>query len=82
MEIFMIIFILIAWSVLGLAIMVNLVASDTGFAVVNPVYNYKNFKVNIFGALAMAILFSLICPIGTIGYWFYKLCTFGRSDFE
>ena len=25
-----------------------------------------------------ALIYSLLCPVGTIGYWIYKLCTAGR----
>ena len=36
-----------------------------------------NSKLNVFGAILVSILMSLICPIGTIIYWIYKLCTCG-----
>lgn len=45
----------------------------------NPVYVYKHRKVNWFGAICICIFISLFCPIGAIGFWFYKLCTVGRK---
>lgn len=75
---------ILLWSFLGL-IFIAIIFVDTGetlfkadgFEFVNPIYIYKNSKVNIFGAIIVSIFMSLICPIGTIIYWFYKLCTFG-----
>ena len=69
------------WSFLGILFIIvffeNGPFGAEGFEFVNPVYIYKNSKVNIFGAIIVSIFMSLICPIGTIIYWFYKLCTFG-----
>lgn len=48
------------------------------FQFVNPKWIYQNYKVNKFGAIFLSIVFNLICPIGTVIYWFYKLCTVGR----
>lgn len=53
---------------------------DYGLAFVNPFFIYKKVKVNWFGAFVLAFVNSLICPTGTIGYWFYKLCIVGRKD--
>jgi hypothetical protein len=50
-----------------------------GFEYVNPIYIYKYNHVNWFGAIVVAIIYSAICPLGTIGYWCYKLCTVGRK---
>lgn len=50
-----------------------------GFEFVNPNWIYRNYKVNRFGSIFLSILFSLFCPIGTIVYWIYKLCTVGRK---
>ena len=44
----------------------------------NPIYIYKRRNVNWFGAILLTIFGSLLCPIATVGYWFYKLCTVGR----
>lgn len=50
-----------------------------GFEFVNPVYIYRRCRVNVFGAILISLLMSLICPFGTVGYWIYKLCTVGRK---
>jgi len=49
-----------------------------GFEFVNPNWIYRNYRVNKFGAIFLSILFGLFCPIGTVIYWIYKLCTAGR----
>ena len=45
----------------------------------NPAYVYKHRKVNWFGAICICIFGGLLCPMGAIGFWFYKLCTVGRK---
>ena len=49
------------------------------FEYVNPNWIYRNYQVNIFGSIFLSVLYSLLCPIGTIIYWIYKLCTVGRG---
>lgn len=44
----------------------------------NPVFLYEHSRVNWFGAAMLGLFANLLCPIGTIIYWFYKLCTVGR----
>lgn len=51
-----------------------------GFEFVNPVWWYRNYPVNPFGAAMCALGFTIICPVMTICYWFYKLCTVGRRE--
>ena len=43
----------------------------------NPkkLYNSKNINVNWFGCLVLTTVFNLMCPIFSVGFWFYKLCT-------
>ena len=53
-----------------------------GLEFVNPVWLYKRFRVNWFGAFFLALLFSLLTVPYAICYWFYKLCTVGRNDWE
>lgn len=53
-----------------------------GLEFVNPVWLYKRFRVNWFGASFLALLFSLLTIPCVIGYWFYKICTVGRNDWE
>ena len=38
---------------------------------------YKNNYVNIFGAIMLCLLANILCPIVSICYWIYKLCTVG-----
>lgn len=73
-----VIFYICFWSFLGILWLsiFNPPFKAKGFEFVNPIYIYKNSSVNIFGAFVLMIFMSLICPIGTIIYWFYKLCTF------
>ena len=49
-----------------------------GFEFLNPVWWYRNYKVNVFGAIIVSLLFTVLCPIFAIGYWIYKLGTIGR----
>lgn len=50
-----------------------------GWEFVNPIHIYKYNKVNWFGAIIVALIYNALCPIGSICYWFYKLCTVGRK---
>ena len=81
-----IVWISIIWSILGFAILLfsalegDCILDAQGLEFVNPVYIYRNCRVNVFGAILVASLLSLICPIGTICYWIYKLCTVGRKE--
>lgn len=74
---------ILLWSFLGILFIVVFLEigpfNAEGFEFVNPIHIYKNSKMNIFGAIFVSILMSLICPIGTIIYWIYKLCTVGRK---
>lgn len=49
-----------------------------GLEFMNPIWWYRNYLVNPFGAVMCALGFTILCPVGAIGYWFYKLCTVGR----
>jgi hypothetical protein len=77
----------IGWSVLGLGVLLiatessSILGNVDGFEFVNPYWIYKNYKVNYFGTIVLFIIYNLICPLGTICYWFYKLCTIGRKNF-
>lgn len=50
-----------------------------GFEYMNPKWWHKNFPLNSFGVIVCTITFTALCPIGAVGYWFYKLCTVGRK---
>ena len=81
------IFILCVWNLVGLFALLLIWSTSTGWMeicegweIVNPYYVYKYCKsVNWFGAIIIALLFTVICPIGAVFYWFYKLCTVGRK---
>ena len=49
------------------------------FEYLNPLflYNYHS-SLNWFGVICLALFYNLLCPLITIAYWFYKLCTIGR----
>lgn len=52
---------------------------DNGFAWVNPLFIYRNVKVNRFGASLLALIANLSIPCYAIIYWIYKLCVVGRK---
>lgn len=56
------------------------VGQSEGLEFINPLFIYKHNKVNWFGALVIALFYSMLCPIATLFYWFYKICTVGRKD--
>lgn len=79
---------LIVWHVFGAFITflmwnyssgLGAVSAAKGIEYVNPKHVYEYNKVNWFGAIVVSTLYGLFCPICTIGYWFYKLCTVGRK---
>lgn len=66
--------------ILGLMSLIGKPFSDVeGFEFMNPLWWYRNYSVNLFGAVICSLGFNILCPIGAICYWFYKLCTVGRK---
>lgn len=55
------------------------VTSSEGLEFVNPIWLYKKYKVNWFGAILIAISFNILCLPFACCYWLYKLCTIGRK---
>ena len=49
------------------------------FSFMNPIKIYKTYRVNYLGAAIICIIYNLLCPIGSIGYCIYKICTVGRK---
>ena len=49
-----------------------------GLEFLNPMWWYRNYKVNVFGAIIVSLLFTVLCPVFAVGYWIYKLGTIGR----
>lgn len=79
--IFKVVYCLMVWSVGG-ALILGLCGTYDKFddlSYVNPIKIYKTYRVNYFGAALICIIYNLLCPIGSIGYWFYKICTIGRK---
>ena len=70
-----ILIIIVVWNFIGFLIMLC-----AGFQYLNPTVIYKNLKVNKIGCTLLTIANSLVCPIATILFWIYVLCTFGRKD--
>lgn len=80
--IFNIIFYLMVWS-LGGAIFLGIGGIFNrfdDFSFMNPIKIYRAYRVNYFGAAVLCVIYNLLCPIGSIGYWFYKICTIGRKN--
>lgn len=50
-----------------------------GLEFVNPIWLYKKYKVNWFGAGVITIIFNILCLPFSCCYWFCKLCTVGRK---
>ena len=77
------ILIFISWNMFGGLILGTIAACTPlgnvhGLPCFNPIWLYRNYKLNWVGAFLCALGLNLCCPIATIGYWFYKLCTVGR----
>lgn len=69
------VFVLIVWNLLGF--MIALCLAD--WYEVNPKEIWMQYdNVNIFGCVMLTVILNLLCPVVSICYWFYKLCTIGR----
>lgn len=77
----MFIVIFIACNLLGsvMCILWAVESSADGWELCNPYWVYKYYEsVNWFGAVMLSLIYTALCPIGAVCYWFYKLCTVGR----
>ena len=77
---------LIVWNIFGAFILLPVILKGNNYwdeyiemDVLNPIYIYEHTNCNIFGTICLTILVNLLCPIATICYWVYKLCTVGRK---
>ena len=78
-------YILIAWHVVGIAILCAIcdidkqsaVSRSSGLTFMNPYFIKRNGSVNWFGAVIIALFYNILAPIPAICYWLYKLCTVG-----
>ena len=72
---------ILLWNFLGGIVCLGFFgsANTTGWELVNPYWSYQYYdSLNWFGAIIVSLVYTLLCPIGAICYWFYKLCTIGR----
>ena len=69
----------VMWLVLGGCFNVQVIKYASGIEFVNPLVIYKQTRVNWFGAILLAMIYGIMCPIATLIYWLYKLCTVGRD---
>lgn len=70
---------LMVWIVLGHCFDVQVIKYSFGIEFVNPLEIYERTNVNWFGAILLAMIYGVMCPIATLIYWLYKLCTVGRK---
>lgn len=69
----------VTWIILGDCYDVQVIKYSFGIEFVNPLVIYKQTRVNWFGAILLALIYGLMCPVATSIYWLYKLCTIGRK---
>ena len=83
----MIIWALLFWNLLGFCVYSGISIEANRYThreyyFLNPIDIYDKWNVNYFGCVLLTIIFNLMCPIMTIGYWFFKfmkfVCTVGR----
>jgi hypothetical protein len=73
---------LLLWSVIGFVILLAIPYTREAIdldEVFNPKEIYDSIEVNWFGCIMLTILFNILCPPLSIGYWFYTICTIGRK---
>ena len=74
----------ILWNILGFLVLIDIgITADwaqycDGFELLNPIFIYRQLRVNYFGAFWVTLFMNALCPIVSLGYWFYKLCIVGR----
>ena len=66
---------LFMWSLFGFPIVIPFIHSYC-FQWLNPIWIYKQYDVNYFGAAMICIFYNLLSPICSICYWVYKLFAF------
>ena len=79
--------ILLGWNLMGFVIyagiQMNATWHTTDYTLLNPRDIYELWDVNYFGCVLLTLIFNLLCPVWTIGYWFFKfmrfVCTVGRK---
>ena len=79
MELWQIIVIYLSFTLCIGGPLVGMITPSYGFEFCNPKWIYKTYPVNWFGAICICTFVHIICLGYAIMYWFYKLCTVGRS---
>ena len=71
----------VVWSILNIPFLLvfGVFEDFNDFSFMNPIEIYRTYRVNYFGAVLICIIYNLLCPIGSIGYWIYKICTVCRK---
>ena len=70
------------WTIVGgiVCVMWGYNKNTEGWELCNPRWTYRyHTSVNWFGALVLALVYTVFCPAGALCYWFYKICTIGRK---
>lgn len=85
-EVFMWTLILALWTGIGALLLFVLfsinktpVQEAKGLEFLNPCWLWRRYKLNVVGAALLAMMFGILCPPLTVGYWIYKLFTAGRK---
>ena len=72
-------FLMIIFISTGVMAILGDMTKSEGLEFVNPIWLYKEYKVNWFGAGFIGILLTVLTLPYSIFYWIYKLCTVGRK---
>ena len=63
----------------GICLIWGIEKMTDGWELCNPYWvHVYHTSVNWFGAIFLSLVYTALCPVGAIIYWFYKLCTVGR----
>ena len=71
----------LVWHVIGCFICMawGCQQETDGWELASPYWAYRyHSSVNWFGAIMLSLIYTALCPLAAICYWFYKLCTVGR----
>lgn len=78
-------YLMLFWNITGIIVWMLGMCNDPKirytelFEFLSPFWIYHNYEVNFFGTAVVCIIYNLICPMASVCYWFYKLCTVGRK---
>ena len=84
MNITTIVSILFIWNLVGFIIDIiwsSLTDDLAPWELCNPCHSYDYYyNVNWFGALIISLIYTALCPVMAIIYWFCVLCCVGRKN--